>query len=162
MQARQVDGIYNNDMGAAYTMANQRGHGVQPSGCFKAGKGIYFNDEPVGAPNRNCLPICSPNGGRAAEIVAQGISCQEPTRKQPAGHHKLIWDDSVVLPEIKIGAKGGVCEAACEILTYEQCSKIGDMGLIEAQSPGNIVEKELIHQTFGAVRVAGTMPSGCS
>jgi len=169
VQQRQI--VPNNPGADLQWVANQRGHGGQPAGCFKAGTGIYFNDEPVGGPGcRGCLPICSPNGGRAAEIVAQGISCFEPTCKQARGEarekngqHYLTWDDSVVMPELYLGEKGGVCADACELLTYEQCSKATDMGLIDALSPGNSVLKgEPIQQPFGRARTWGTTPSGCS
>lgn len=160
VELQQRNLVMPNLMGAGYVVANQRGQGVQPPGCFKAGNGIYFNDEPAGGTNAGCLPICSPNGGRAAEIVAQGISCQEPTCKLPAGHHKLIWDDSVVMPELRL-VEGGVCDEACELLSYEQCTKAGDMGLIDELS-GLKVLHEPIHSAFGPSRTFGTTPSACS
>jgi len=169
VQQRQI--VSNNPAADIKWVANERGHGGQPAGCFKAGTGIYFNDEPVGGSTcRGCLPICSPNGGRAAEIVAQGISCFEPTCKQGRGEprekhgqHYLTWDDSVVMPELYMGEKGGVCKEACELLTYEQCSKATDMGLIDAMNPGNPVGKgQPIHSPFGFSRVFGTAPSACS
>jgi len=146
------------------TVYNSRGSGIFPIGCIIGGGNMHFNDEPGTAKGwPNLSPICQVGGGggRAAEIIAQGISCLEPTCTQPAGHHKLIWDDSVFVPELKLGAPGGVCEEACELLTYEQCSKAGDMGLIEAIS-GLITEHQLNHQTFGPNHASGTMPSGCS
>jgi len=145
------------------TVYNARGHSIQPIGCFKLGGNMYFNDEPATLKNdhRGIMPVCSPNGGRMAEIATQGISCQEPTCKQPAGHHKLIWDDTIFVPELKVGGAGTVCAEACEILTYEQCTKAGDMGLIEAIT-GLKTEHEPNHQTFGANHASGTMPSGCS
>jgi len=141
---------------------NARGHGTQPTGCFKLGGNMYFNDEPATVKNGHgtIMPICQVGGGggRAAEIIAQGMSCQEPTCVQPAGHHKMTWDDSVFVPKLTVGALGSVCEEACGLLTYEQCSKAGDMGLI----PGYIVIHETSHQTVGPGHTAGTLPSACS
>jgi len=149
--------------GAVY---NARGYGTQPTGCFKLGGNMYFNDEPGTVENGHgsIMPVCQVGGGggRAAEIIAQGISCQEPTCVEPRGkHHQLIWDGSIVVPELKVGAAGGVCEEACGILTYEQCSKAGDMQLIGAVT-GLRTEEQPNHQTFGANHASGTMPSGCS
>jgi len=147
---------------------NARGHSTQPTGCFKLGGNMYFNDEPATLKNGHgsIMPICQVGGGggRTAEIIAQGISCQEPTCVEPKGkQHLNIWDDSVFVPELKIGARGGVCEAACEILTYEQCSKATDMGLIDAVTPGFKTYIELTHQVCGSSNlVAGSAPSGCS
>merc|ERR1711957_319786 len=163
-QKRQV---VPNTMAAHGDVYHARGHGYQPTGCFKLGGNMYFNDEPGTDRNghNSIMPICQAGGGggRAAEIIAQGFSCQEPTCQEPVKkQHFLKWDDSVFVPELKLGAKGGVCEEACEILTYEQCDKAGDMGLIDELTTGFTVKHELNHQTFGAVHTSGSNPSGCS
>lgn len=167
-QRRQI--IPNNMRHGSVSNKRDLFKGATPSGCYKFGtNGIYFNDEPVGYGNAAFQPICQVGGGggRAAEVVAQGLSCQEPTCKvwtgPRVGHgHMLIWDDSLFVPELKLGALGGVCEEACGILTFEQCSKAGDMFLVDALTPGNKVVVNLQHQTFGPSHQHGTMPSGCS
>jgi len=142
---------------------NDRSPGMKPTGCFKLGGNMYFNDEPATLMNDHTgiSPICQVGGGggRAAEIIAQGISCQEPTCKLPAGQHKLTWDDSVFVPKLTIGATGTVCEEACQLLTYEQCVKAADMDLI----PGyKVVSIPISHQVVGPDHSPGSMPSGCS
>jgi len=142
---------------------NDRSPGMKPTGCFKLGGNIYFNDEPATLMNDHTgiSPICQVGGGggRAAEIIAQGISCQEPTCKLPAGQHKLTWDDSVFVPKLTIGATGTVCEEACQLLTYEQCVKAADMDLI----PGyKVVSIPITHRNFGNSHTLGSMPSGCT
>jgi len=135
-----------------------------PSGCMWATGGggqLYWNDEPTGSSNSAFQPVCSKNGGRAAEIASQGMSCQEPTCVQPAGQHLLAWTDSgVALPEIKIGAAGSVCEEACGILSYEQCAKASDMGVLEAI---NGVKQLRIpqFQCNGGGHSRPAVPSGC-
>merc|ERR1719162_1689355 len=43
-----------------------------PSGCMWASNGqLYWNDEPVGTAHAALAPVCSANGGRAAEIASQ-------------------------------------------------------------------------------------------
>jgi len=161
----QKRGVVPNTM-AHGTVYNARGTGIQPTGCFKLGGNMYFNDEPGTAKNdhRSIMPVCQVGGGggRAAEIIAQGISCVEPTCVEPRGkHHRLIWDDTIFVPELKVGAAGSVCGEACEILTYEQCSKAGDMGLIEAVN-GFRTEEQPNHMSTGANHASGSTPSGCS
>jgi len=163
-QKRQV---VPNTMNAKHMIANTRGHSTQPTGCFKLGGNMYFNDEPATLKNGHgsIMPICQVGGGggRAAEIIAQGVSCQEPTCVEPKGkQHLNLWDDSVFVPELKLGARGGVCAEACEILTYEQCSKATDTGLIDAITPGFKTHIELTHQVGSSTGNPGTCPSGCS
>jgi len=156
--------IISNTM-AHGTVYNTRGHGTQPTGCFKLGGNMYFNDEPATPINGHgsIMPICQVGGGggRAAEIIAQGISCQEPTCVQPRALHKLIWDDSVFVPDLTVGAAGSVCDEACGLLTYEQCVKASDMGLIEAIT-GTTIDRDISHQTTGHSHTSGSIPSACS
>jgi len=150
--------------GSVMTKRNLFGDGKCPRGCFKFGSSLVFNDEPAGSVTQGAAPICQVGGGggRAAEIAAQGMSCQEPTCVQPRGNHLMTWDDSVFVPELKLGAMGGVCEEACGLLTFEQCSKAGDMGLIAKFFPGFTTNLQPNHQTFGPSHTSGTMPSACS
>jgi len=144
---------------------NQRGHGRQPSGCFMnaPSRVLYFNDEPVGGAHPNLAPICSPVGGRAAEI-AGGLagSCQDATCVPPTGHHSLTWGPNVVVPKLTVLEPGEVCEEACGLLSYAQCQKAGETGLIEAitglPDPGH----EMGSQTVGPGHVDGTVGSGCT
>jgi len=127
---------------------------------------MYFNDEPATLKNGHgsIMPICQVGGGggRAAEIIAQGFSCEEPTCVNPKGkHHKLIWDDKTFMPELKLGAMGGVCEEPCALLNYAQCAKAADMGLIDALTGGYVIH-EMFHRTHGTSHAAGTMASGCN
>jgi len=144
---------------------NTRGHSTQPTGCFKLGGNMYFNDEPATLKNGHgsIMPICQVGGGggRAAEIIAWGMSCQEPTCVEPKGkHHFLTWDDSVFIPPLKIMGLGEVCEEACGILTYQQCAKINDNGVMNSLT-GGTTQHEMFHRTTGPNHNSGSMPSGC-
>jgi len=147
-------------------IANTRGHSTQPTGCFKLGGNMYFNDEPATLKNGHgsIMPICQVGGGggRAEEIIAWGFSCQEPTCVEPKGkHHFLTWDDSVFIPPLTLGAAGTVCEEACGVLNYQQCSKINDNGVMNTLVGGTMFH-EMFHRTTGPGHVSGTMPSGCN
>jgi len=151
--------------GSVMTKRNLFGDYAEPRGCFMYGINLYFNDQPVGnTKNADTKPICQVGGGGGleAEIARQGKSCPEPTCTTPRGNHLMTWDDSVFVPELKLGAMGGVCEEACGLLTFEQCTKAADMGLISALIPGTKTKLQPNHQTFGAVHASGTMPSSCS
>jgi len=136
-----------------------------PSGCMWATGGggqLYWNDEPAGTGNSAFQPVCAKNGngGRAAEIASQGMSCQEPTCVQPAGPHNLAWtDDGVAVPEVQILPAGSVCEP-CGILSYAQCAKAGDMGILEAIN-GVKQKHQPMFQCNGGGHSRPAVPSGC-
>ena len=165
-QCLDAQKVIPNGMQAYVVVNNQRSAASLQAACFQVGPNgqILFSDEPLGGssdPARGiCKPICSKNGGRAAEIVRQGISCQEPTCKQPAGFHLMTWDDSVILPELEVLDAGATCDA-CGILSYEQCSKANDMGLLD-ELAGYKMKHEISIQVSGAGRSRPATPSGCS
>jgi len=146
---------------------NNRGEARYPSGCYKRlGNGqIYYNDEPVGYANSALSPICSKEGGRSAEIAA-GLAgvCKEADCSLPAGdtYQILTWGPNVVVPELDVRGFGDVCDA-CGLLSYAQCSKAGDMGLIEAAvGQASQLKKEPAISINGAAHDFPTRPSGCT
>jgi len=134
------------------------GH-TMPNGCSLApGNQIEWSDQPVGTPRSGYRPVCSKNGGRAAELASQGSSCAEPTCTQDPP--QLEWtDDGLYVPELEVLAAGQVCEA-CGILTYAQCAKAADTGLLEAA--GGAHEKRWPQiQCNGGGHSRPAVPSGC-
>jgi len=146
---------------------NSRGEARYPHGCYKRlGNGqIYYNDEPMGYANSALSPICSKEGGRSAEIAA-GLAgvCIESDCSLTAGqpYQILTWGPNVVVPELDIKDFGDVCDPACGLLTYAQCSKAGDMGLIEAIVGKSSLKKEPAASINGAGHDFPTRPSGCT
>jgi len=132
-----------------------------PAGCSRSGTQMEWSDEPVGFAHFQYRPVCSKNGGRAAEIAAKMVgSCQEPTCAQPPGDHLLNWvDDGVIVPELISLPTGSVCEP-CGILTYAQCAKAGDMGMIEAVT-GIKIKRYPQLQCNGGGHSKPAVPSGC-
>jgi len=144
--------------------------------------------------NSRNRPICQRGGGggRIAELAQQKISCSKDSREgvvegmMLAGHadgcdpdgfvvakgganinsRRLTWADSssVVVPELTLGAKGGVCEDTCALLTYEQCTRASDSGMLEQLTgyTGGWNRFAPISQHFGFNHAPGSMPSGCS
>jgi len=145
-----VQGLWN-------IMYNQRSTGMMQTGCFTVSNKIYFSDQPKGTPTPNAAfkPICAANGGFDAE--AAHMTC-EPENCYNTQH--VIWKDSLVMPELEILEAGAVCEA-CGILTYAQCSKAGDMGLIEAIY-GSKMTQEPRTRCVNAGTLSSAMPSGCT
>jgi len=142
-----------------------RGEARYPSGCYKRlGNGkIYYNDEPLGVANSELAPICSKEGGRSAEIAA-GLAgvCKESDCSLPAGeaYQLLTWGPNLVVPELDIRGLGDVCDA-CGLLSFAECSKAGDMGLIE-EIIGKRVNKSPAVSINGAAHDFPTRPSGCT
>jgi len=138
--------------------------GPLPRGCFLLGSTMYYNDQPIGTARPETKPICQVGGlgGRAAEIEENGLSCRDNPDCKGRGYKRLDWNDELFVPELKLGAMGGVCEEACGMLTMAQCTKAGDMGLIDLITPGNKVREQPRHQMYGATHTMGTLPSGCS
>lgn len=146
---------------------NKRGEARYPQGCYKnLGNGqIYYNDEPIGVTNPTRSPICSKEGGRAAEIAA-GLAgnCVNADCSLPAGepYQILTWGPNLVVPDLEIRGFGAVCDA-CGLLSYGECSKAGDMGLIE-EAVG--AKSQLKMSPSASINGAGhdfpTRPSGCT
>jgi len=133
-----------------------------PSGCSLAGTSLEWSDEPVGFAHPQYTPVCSRNGGRAAEIASQGMSCQEPTCEQPPGDHQLNWnEDGTPLPELQILGAGAVCEEACGLLTYAQCAKAADTGVLEEIDGRDHMKRWPQFQCNGGGHSRPAVPSGC-
>jgi len=145
---------------------NQRSGGRLQRGCFLNIDGtMYFSDEPVGGTlgqSGNIQPICQKGGGGyEAYIAISGISCKSADcGHRPATEHRLNWGDGVVVPELQILAAGEVCEA-CGILSYAQCSKAGDTGLIEALY-GTAITVEPSVWCSGGSAAQPIVPTGCN
>jgi len=140
----------------------QRSQGWSQTACIQVGVNgqVLYSDEPVSEKNQpTFMPICSRNGDKAAELARQGSSCQTPACDSP-GFHLSNWDDSVVLPELQILDAGATCEA-CGILSFEQCSKANDMGLLNDLA-GYKMKHEISIRVSGGGRSRPAMPSGCS
>lgn len=137
--------------------------GMRPTGCIMDNANrMVWNDEPLdqGRPMSDIRPICQKGGGggRAAELIAQKISCEKESRsgvvegthtgKQNGdgcdpggwkrgqanmGSRRLTWSESssIVVPKLTLGPKGGVCEDTCALLTLEQCTRASDSGELE-------------------------------
>jgi len=142
---------------------NGRSDGIMPTGCWtNGGGGMGFSDQPVGRPHNSIAPICGANGGRAAELVEQDMHCINADCTRPPGSMGAInvWGpQSVVVPEIQVLEKGAVCPEACGILTFEECSKIGDDGTYERATGSKIVQGDPeLAIPFGSL---SSFPSGC-
>jgi len=146
-----------------------RGHGWRPTGCVKNPTSglIAFNDEPeTGRGFKADMPICSPSGGRAAEIAA-GLTgkCEAANCVKTTGFQKLAWGPEVAMPEISVGPVGTVCElGSCALLDYKQCQQAGDMhladsfeGALPTANTRHFMELGLV----GPGHTVGTRPSGC-
>jgi len=144
---------------------NQRSGGRLQRGCFKNIDGtLYFSDEPVGGTlgqSGNIQPICQKGGGGyEAYIANSGISCKSADcGHRPATEHRLNWGDGVVVPELQILAAGEVCEP-CGILSYAQCSKAGDTGLITALYGTEITVEPSVWCSGGS-GAQPIFPTGC-
>jgi len=171
--------------------------GMRPVGCIMDNANrMVWNDEPLdqGRPMSDIRPICQKGGGggRAAELIAQKISCEKESRsgvvegthtgKQNGdgcdpggwkrgqanmGSRRLTWSESssIVVPKLTLGPKGGVCEDTCALLTLEQCTRASDSGELEqlvGTPPEGWNRGTPISQHFGPNHAAGSMPSGCS
>jgi len=161
----QVKKLIPNTIAAHGIIYNQRSGGYMQRGCFIIGGNIYFSDEPVGGRlgrgAARIQPICGKNGGFNEYIASSEISCKEADcTHKPSNEHLLNWGDAVKVPEIQILGAGEICEP-CGVLSYAQCSKAGDTGLIAAVY-GKRIEIELATQCSGGGHTRPAMPSGCS
>jgi len=138
--------------------------GPLPRGCFLLGTTMYYNDQPIGNVRSETRPICQVGGGGGMNdfVAANGLSCRGNPDCKGRGYKRLDWNDALFVPEMKLGTAGGVCEEGCGLLTMEQCTKAGDMGLIDEITPGFKVREQPRHQLYGATHTMGTLPSGCS
>jgi len=160
----QVKKIIPNNMAAHGLVYNQRSGGFQQTACYIASNGqMYFSDEPKGGriwPGRGAItPICSKNGGFQKSIAEGQMSCKEADCQHKPSM-QLNWGEggSVVVPEFQILAAGAICEP-CGILSYAQCSKAGDTGLVVY---GGVTVNSVAHQCSGGGHTRPAMPSGCS
>jgi len=163
----QVKKLIPNTIAAHGLLFNQRGGGYHQRACFVVSGSIYFSDEPVGGKlggnARNVQPICAKSGGGFEAFIADGkTSCKEADcTHKPSNMHMMNWGEGgTYVPEIQILGAGELCDP-CGILSYAQCSKAGDMGLIEAVY-GTAITSEHSTQCSGAGHTRPAMPSGCS
>jgi len=161
----QIKQIVPNTIAAWGIIYNQRSGGYMQRGCFMIGGNIYFSDEPVGGRlgrgSARIQPICSKSGGYEAYIAKNEISCKEADcTHKPANEHLLNWGDALVIPELQILDAGAICES-CGVLSYAQCAKAADTGILEAIT-GKRVISEMGSNCQGAGHSRPAMPGGCS
>lgn len=146
-------------------MYNQRSWGWNQNGCIlnPGNNNIYFSDEPVGGTSHSSRlqPICGSTGRFDEDIADNGISCKTPDCVS-AGAPLMLWDDSIVLPELEILAAGAICEP-CGVLSYAQCQKASDTGVIgDLQGMAIVACMEMQCSAGGHLVGQTAMPSGCS
>jgi len=161
----QVKQIIPNVMKAHGLVLNQRSGGYQQRGCYLAAGTIYFCDEPVAGSlwgGRSAIvPICSKNGRFEQKVAEGGISCKEADCQHKPSM-MMNWGEGVVVPELQVLGSGDVCDA-CGILSYAQCSKAGDMGLVDPVKGGTKkIAQQPSTQCSGGGHTRPAMPSGCS